>query len=69
MRNKGGKWESSGMGLNIIAQIKHGVCRGEDLGYLVRETYTGTSCRRTGERNRVGIFWRERRKGEKDKRD
>lgn len=37
--------ESSGVGLSGLVQIKHGVCKGEDLDYLAGETYTGTSCR------------------------
>lgn len=38
--------ESSGVGLSILVQLKHGFCRGDNLGYVVRKTYTRTSCRK-----------------------
>lgn len=45
LRNQGGEWESAGMGLSILMQSKHGVCREECLGYLVRPGDTRTCCR------------------------
>lgn len=45
LRNQEGEWESAGMGLSILMQSKHGICRGEHLGCLVRPGDTRTCCR------------------------
>lgn len=52
------------MGLSILVQIKRGVCRGEYLGCLVRETYTSTgyrSDRRTQQSRDFSVGEKERR--------
>ena len=65
-RNKGGEWESSGVGLSVLVWIRDGVYRAEDLGCLVRETYTRTRCgtdRRTQQSRDFSGGEKERREG------